>query len=129
MCFTISVALVALPYSIVLHTSLARVQGFSLTLTTHNSTALRENGMTEDILIYTSLEVKKCFVSGHQTQKGPVYPYNFSVSFFSSPDIHQSQYLGGFQTMGKSSFLICAFWTFRFLHPSYHSKNISLSSQ
>ena len=31
--------------------SLTRVQGFSLMVTTHNSTALKENGITEDIFI------------------------------------------------------------------------------
>ena len=38
-------------YSRALHTSLARVQGFSLIVTTHNCTALKVNGMTEDIFI------------------------------------------------------------------------------
>ena len=38
-------------YSSALHTSLVRVQGFSLMITTHNYTALKENGMTEDIFI------------------------------------------------------------------------------
>ena len=41
-------------YSSVLHTSLARVQGFSLMITTYISTALKENGMTEDIFICSS---------------------------------------------------------------------------
>ena len=34
-----------------LYFSLTRVQGFSLMITIHNSTALKENGMTEDIFI------------------------------------------------------------------------------
>ena len=37
-------------YSAALHTSLALVQGFSLMITTHNSTASKVNGITEDIL-------------------------------------------------------------------------------
>ena len=41
---------VSASYSSALHTSLARVQGFSLVTTTHNSTALKVNGMTGDIL-------------------------------------------------------------------------------
>ena len=43
-----------LPYPSALHTSLACVQGFSLMVTMHNSTELKENGITEDIFIYTS---------------------------------------------------------------------------
>ena len=34
-----------------IQTSPARVQGFSLMVTTHHSTALKENGMTQDIFI------------------------------------------------------------------------------
>ena len=41
-------------YSSALHTSLTRVQGFSLMIAMHNSIALKVNGMTEDIFIYTS---------------------------------------------------------------------------
>ena len=41
-------------YLNVLHTSLARVQGFSLMVATHNSSALKANGMTEDIFIIIS---------------------------------------------------------------------------
>ena len=41
----------ALPYSSVLHTSVARIQDFSLMVTSHKSTALKETGMTEDIFI------------------------------------------------------------------------------
>ena len=48
-----------------LHTSLARVQGFSLMVTTHNSTALKVNGMTEDIL-FVVLFGQKIFVSCHK---------------------------------------------------------------
>ena len=51
-------------YSSVLHTSLARIQGFPLMITAHNSTALKTNGMTEDIFIFNSFWVKNFFVSG-----------------------------------------------------------------
>ena len=46
----------ALPffYSSALQTSLARVQVFSLMVTRHNSTALKVNGMTEDMFIIIS---------------------------------------------------------------------------
>ena len=43
----------------------------SLIVTTHNSAALKENGMTEDIFIFSSFCVDQFFVSGHQTQKSP----------------------------------------------------------
>ena len=59
-----------------LHTFLARVQGFSLMVTTHNSTALKEHGITEDILFLVSWGSKH-FVSSHWTQKGPDYPTIF----------------------------------------------------
>ena len=52
--FTISAALVALPYSSDLHTSLTRVQDFLLMVTTYNPTALKANGITEDIFIIIS---------------------------------------------------------------------------
>ena len=42
---------IILLYSSAPQTSLASVQGFSLMITTHNSTALKENGMAEDIFI------------------------------------------------------------------------------
>ena len=61
-------SVVYLLYSSALQTSLARVQGFSLMVTTHNSTALKENGMTEDIL-FVVLFSQNIFVSGHQIQK------------------------------------------------------------
>ena len=57
-CLTISATLVALPYLSALHTSLARVQVFSLMVTTHNSTALKANRMTEDVC--NSCWSKKC---------------------------------------------------------------------
>ena len=38
-------------YSSIMHTFLARDQGFSLVVATHKSTALKVNGMTEDIFI------------------------------------------------------------------------------
>ena len=59
-CLTISATLVAFPYLIALHTSLARVHVFSLMVTTHNSTALKANAMTEDIFVCNSCWSKKC---------------------------------------------------------------------
>ena len=55
-----------------------------------------------------------------------VYAHNFSVSFFSSSDIHQSQCLDGSQVMGRSSSFIFTFRALCFLYPSYHSKKLSL---
>ena len=57
-------------YSSALHTSLARIQGFSLIVTTHKSTALNVNGMTEDAFIYNSFWSKKFFylVSRHKEE-------------------------------------------------------------
>ena len=66
-------------YSSTLQTFLARVQGFSLMVTTHSSTALK----TEDIFIYTSFWVKKVFVSGHQTQERAMFIPTISLSIFS----------------------------------------------
>ena len=58
--------------------------------------------------------VKKFYpVTRHR--KVYVYPHNFSVSRFSSSDIHQSHHLDGCQAMGISHFLICAFWALRFI--------------
>ena len=48
----------ALSYSSTLQISLARVQGLSLMVTTYNSTALKTNGIREDIFICTSFWVK-----------------------------------------------------------------------
>ena len=68
-CLTISAALVALPYSIVLHTSLARVQDFSLMVTMHNSTALKENDMAEDIFVCSSFWSKNFSIRSPDTKK------------------------------------------------------------
>ena len=68
-------------YSSALHTSLVPVQGFSLMVTTHDSTALKTNGMTEDILFLVLLG-QKMFASGHQTQKVPCLPPQFFCFFF-----------------------------------------------
>ena len=90
--------LVASPYSSALHSSLARVQGYSLMVTTHNSTILKENGITEDVLFLVLVGSKKLCIRSLDT-KSPclylqflypvtrhkeayVYPHNFSVSFF-----------------------------------------------
>ena len=48
------ISAVFLLYCSALQTSLALVQGFSSMVTMHNSTALKENGMTKDILIFNS---------------------------------------------------------------------------
>ena len=96
--------------------SLARVQGFSLMVTTHNSTALKENGMADDIFIFNSFWVKIFFVSGHQKQKRSIFMPTIFLSFSSSSsDMHQSHRLDGCQAMGINSFLIFAFWVFHFL--------------
>ena len=117
-CFTISAALVVLPYSSAPYASLTLVQGFSLMVTTHNSTALKENGMAEDIFYFLFLlEAKKFLYPIIRSKKAYVCVHSFSVSFFSSSDVHQSQYLDGCQEMGKSSSFIEAFWAFRFLYP------------
>ena len=100
---------VALPYSSALHTFLARVQGFLLTVTTHNSTALKTNGMTEGIFIYTSFGVKNFLYLITRYKKVHVYAQNFTVCVFSFSEIHKSQYLDGCQAMGKNSSFIEAF--------------------
>ena len=69
-----------LVYFSALHISLVGVQDFSLIVTTHNSTALKINGMTEEIL-FAVLFGQEIFVSGHQTQKSHVYAHNFSAFF------------------------------------------------
>ena len=63
-------------------------------------------------------------MSGHQIQKAYAYAHNFSVSFFSTSDIHQSQYLNECQVIGINSSFIEAFCTFCFLYPRYHSKKL-----
>ena len=47
--------LTAFSYFNALHTSLAKIQSLSLMVTTHNSTALKVNGMTEDIFFSSCL--------------------------------------------------------------------------
>ena len=103
-----------LPYFNALYTSLARVQGFSLIVTTQFY-YIKENGMTEDILFVVLLWSKN-FVSGHQTQNVHAYNHNFSVSCFSSLGTHQTHYLDGYQAIGvNSSFIfIFGFWPLRF---------------
>ena len=51
-------SVVFLLYSSTLHTSLVHVQSFSLMVTTHNSTPLKTNGMTADILFLVLLGKK-----------------------------------------------------------------------
>ena len=99
-------SVVFLLYSSALQASLARVQGFSLMVTTQNSTALKVNSMTEDIFIYNSFSIKKFLHPVTRYKKAYVYAHNFSVSFFSSYDIHQSQYLDGCQVIVINSFFV-----------------------
>ena len=69
-------------YPSALHTSLARVQGFSLMITMHNSTALKVNGMTEDIL-FVVLFGQRVFACGYQTQKRPIFIPTIFLFLFS----------------------------------------------
>ena len=56
------------------------------------------------------LWTEKNFCRSQDTEKFPVHAHNFSVSFFSSSEIHQSQYLDGCQAIGINSSFIFAFW-------------------
>ena len=56
------ISAVFLLYCSALQTSLACVQGFSLMVTTHKSTVLKVNGMTEDIFICCSFFRSKNFL-------------------------------------------------------------------
>ena len=96
----------ALPYSSALQTSLVCVQGFSLMVATRNSTALKENDMTENILFLVLLGQK---IQPRDTKEAYIYLYNFSVCFFSSSVIYQFHHLDGCQAMSKSSSSIDAF--------------------
>ena len=87
-------------YSSALHTSLARVQGFPLMITTHNSTALKKNGMTEDIFICSSFWSKNFLSSVIRYKKVHVYAHNCSVFVSSSSDMHQSHQRDGCQAKG-----------------------------
>ena len=55
-------------YSSALHISLARVQGFSLMVTTQNAIALKDNGMTENIFIYSSFRPKNFCIESSDTR-------------------------------------------------------------
>ena len=77
-----------LTISSALHSSLARVQGFSLMVTTHNSTELKGDGMTEDIFIYIFFWVRKFLYAVTRHKKVHACANNFCVSFFSALDIH-----------------------------------------
>ena len=48
-------------------------------------------------------------------KKVHAYAHNFSVSFFSSLESHQSHHLDGCQAIGINSSFIFAFWALRFL--------------
>ena len=56
-------------YSSTLHTSLERIQGFSLMVTTHNSTTLKVNDMTEDILFVVLFPPKKFCIQSSDTKR------------------------------------------------------------
>ena len=72
-------------YSSSSHTSLARVQGFSLLVTTQNSTALKVNGMKEDIFVCNSFWLKKVFVPG---QKKSMFTSTIFLTLFSCHQEH-----------------------------------------
>ena len=71
---------VFLSYSSALHTSLARVQGLSLIVTTYTSIALKSNGMAEDIFFYFLLVKKKLY----PVKKDPYSCLQFFCLFFDS---------------------------------------------
>ena len=61
--------------------------------------------------LFLLLFTQKCFVYRHQIQKKSMFiPTFFFISFFSSSGTHQSQYLDGYQKIGKSSSFIQTFW-------------------
>ena len=62
-------------YSSVLQTSLARVQGFSLMVITHNFTALKVNGMTEDILFVLHFGSKNFCIWSPDTKKANIHTF------------------------------------------------------
>ena len=61
------------------------------------------------------MDTKNFCVRSQDAKKFPVYPHNFSVSFFLSSGTHQSHHLDGCQAMDKRSSFIEAFWAFHFL--------------
>ena len=56
-------------YSSALHIPLARAQGLSLMVTTDNSTALKVNSITEDILICSSFRSKRFCIWSTDTKR------------------------------------------------------------
>ena len=72
---------VFLLYFSALHTFLARVQGFSLIATMHNSTAFKVRGVTKDIFICSS------FFWSPDTKK-PMFTSKFFLSLFSHLQKH-----------------------------------------
>ena len=99
-------------YPRALHVSLARVLDFSLMVTTHNSTVLKVNSMTEDIFICIFL-VKKFLYLVTRHKMPYILAHNISVSFFSSSYMHQPCHLDGCQAI--NSFSTCIFNALRFL--------------
>ena len=78
----------ALPYSSALQTSLACVQGLSLMVTTHNSTAaLREGDITEDIFIFSSFR-SKFFCIWPSDTKRPVFMSTIFLPLAFHPQEH-----------------------------------------
>ena len=74
----------ALPFlcSSALQASLARVQGFSLMVTTHNSTALKVNGMTEGIFVLVLFGSKDFCIRSPDTIKSMFMPTMLLHPFF-----------------------------------------------
>ena len=83
-------------------------------VTMHNSTASKENGMTEDMFIFNSFWVKKFLYPVIRYKKAHVFAHDFSVSFFSSSGIHQPHHLDECQVIGINSSFIFAFWALHF---------------
>ena len=68
-------------YPSALHTSLARIQGFLLMVTMHNSTALKTNNMTEDNLFVILFGQKRLLYPVTRHIKAHIYAHNFSAFF------------------------------------------------
>ena len=87
---------VSLLYISALQTSLAPAQGFSLTVTTHNSTALKVRAYQKTSLFVVPFGQKIFCIQSPDTKK-PISMPTIFLSFFSSSDMHQSHYLNGCQ--------------------------------
>ena len=80
----------AFPYSSALQTSLARAQGFSLMVATHNSTALEANGITEDIFIFLVFLGQKIFYIQLSDTKSPCLMPTIFLSLVFHPREHNN---------------------------------------